>query len=236
MSTTFIVLCVFGFVGLICVIAFYAHKVDTLTTDNGILKRRNETLEERFAQEDEQASIAAALPKTGVEILQTFAQSHQIKLEPSKDFNDDDWELYFFSYQGGYFYSYVSKHSDEVLIRYGRFNNIPYSDDAHIRVLRLCDEYTANRRYVKLTHSVEKNDMGEDEIQFHFYYDLIGVSQAGLEHLLNHTFNYAREASGLIEDIRKELEALHPADTNKPKTEADYQAMAIKMAMSRDNK
>ena len=236
MSTTFIVLCVFAFVGMLCIIIVYAHKVDTLTTDNGILKRRNETLEERFAQEDKQASIAASQPTTGVEILQTFAQSHQIKLEPVKDYNDEDWELYFFSYQGGHFYSYVAKRSDEVLIRYGHFNDMPYSNDAHIRVLRLCDEYTANRRYVKLTYSVEKNDMGEEEIQFHFYYDLIGVSQAGLEYLLNQNFNYAREASGLIDDIRKELEELHPADNGKPKTEADFQAMAIQMAMSRDNK
>lgn len=235
MSTTFIVLCVFAFVGMLCIIIVYAHKVDTLTTDNGILKRRNETLEERFSQEDEQASIAAAQPTTGVEILQTFAQSHQIKLEPDKDFHDEDWELYFFSYQDGYFYSYVSKHSDELLIRYGRFNEMPYSDDALIRVLRLCDDYTAGRRYVKLTYTVGKNDMGEDEIQFHLYYDLIGVSQTGLEHLLNHNFTFAREVDGAIDDIRKELEALHPANTNKPKTEADYQAMAIQMAMNRNN-
>ena len=222
MSTTFIVLCVFAFVGMLCIIIVYAHKVDTLTTDNGILKRRNETLEERFAQEDKQASIAAAQPTTGVEILQTFAQSHQIKLEPDKDYQDEDWELYFFTYQDGYFYSYVSKHSDELLIRYGRFNEMPY-------------DYTAGRRYVKLTYTVGKNDMGEDVIQFHLYYDLIGVSQTGLEHLLNHNFTFAREVDGAIDDIRKELEALHPADTNKPKTEADYQAMAIQMAMNRNN-
>lgn len=58
MSTTFIVLCVFGFVGMLFIIV-YAHKVDTLTTDNGILKHRNEMLEERFEKEDEQMSILA---------------------------------------------------------------------------------------------------------------------------------------------------------------------------------
>lgn len=235
MSTTFIVLCVFAFVGMLCIILVYAHKVDTLTTDNGILKRRNETLEERFEKEDEQVSIAAAQPQTGVEILQTFAQNHQIQLEPDENYKDEDWELYFFTYQSGRFFSYVSKRSDEVLIRFAHFDDMPYSDAAFYRILRFCNEYAFQRRYVKLIYSVETNDMGDEEIQLHLYYDLIGVSQGGIEYLLNYNYSFAREVSHALDDIRKEVEELQPSG-NRPKTEADYQAMAIQMAMSRDNK
>ena len=236
MSPLFVI---FGILAIVIPLFFsiyFKNKADQLATDNGILKRRNETLEERFSQEDNQTSIAAAQPKTGVEILQTFAQSHQIQLEPDKEYDDEHWELYYFTYQGGHFYSYVSKQSDEVLIRYGHFDDMPYSYDAYIRVMHLCDEYTANRRYVKLTYSTETSDMGEQEIHLHLYYDLIGVSQSGIEFLLNNNFAYAREVDNALDDIRKELEALHPSDSGKAKTEEDYQAMAIQMAMSRDNK
>lgn len=236
MSATFIVFCVFGFVGMLCAIIYYAHKVDTLTTDNGILKRRNATLEERFAQEEEQASIAASQPKTGVEILQTFAQSHQVDLQTQEDYENEDWELYCFTYQGGHFYSYVSNHSDEVLIRYAHFEDMPYSEAALTRIMRLCNEYSLHRRYVKLIYTLETNDMGDQEIQLHLYYDLIGVSQGGIEFLLNNTFVYAREVANILDDIRKEVEKLQPSENKKPKTEEDFQAMAIQMAMNRNNK
>lgn len=234
MSTTFIVLSVFAFVGMLCVIIFYAHKVDTLTTDNGILKRRNETLEELFSKEEEHATTAPPKYWSGVEILQTFAQSHQVQLEPDENFNDKDWVLYFFTYQGGRFYSYVSKHSDEVLIRYAHFDDMAYSDAAHIRIMRLCNEYTADRRYVKLVYTLENNDMGEQEIHLHLNYDLLGVSQDGIEFLLNNNFIFVHEIGKIVDDFRKEVEELQPS-TNKPKTEADFQAMAIRMAMSRNN-
>lgn len=232
MSTTFIVLCVFAFVGMLCVIIYYAHKVDQLTTDNGILKHRNETLEERFSQE-EQATIAPAQRMTGVETLQTFAQAHQVQLEEATDFEDDDWELYRFTYQDGYFHSFVSKTSDEILIRYAHFYDLPYSNEAYIRILRLCDDFTSNRRYVKLTYSAETNDMGEQSIHLHLYYEMIGLSQAGLEYLLSYNFTFAREAAEAVDAISKELAELHHADNDTPKTEADYQAMAIRMAMER---
>ena len=236
MSLLYFVIAVIVIVGPISFIGYYKNKADKLAAEKEILKRRNETLEERFEKEDEQTSIAAAQPKTGVEILQTFAQNHQIQLEPDENYNDEDWALYFFTYQGGHFFSYVSKRSDEVLIRFAHFDDMPYSDAAFIRILRLCNEYAVKRRYVKLIYSVETNDMEDQEIQMHLYYDLIGVSQGGIEHLLNYNFTFAREVSNALDDIRKEIEELQPSDTNKPKTEADYQAMAIRMAMNRDNK
>ena len=236
MSPLFVI---FGILAIVIPLFFsiyFKNKADQLATDNGILKRRNETLEERFSQQDEQVQPAPVQHMSGVEILQTFAQSHQIQLEPDKEYDDEHWELYYFTYQGGHFYSYVSKQSDEVLIRYAHFDDMPYSDAAFYRILRLCDEYTANRRYVKLTYTAETNDMGEQEIHLHLYYDLIGVSQAGIEFLLNNNFAYAREVDNALDDVRKEVEALQPSDNGKAKTEEDYQAMAIQMAMNRDNK
>lgn len=235
MSTTFILFCVLSIAGMLCVTIYYAHKVDTLTTDNDILKRRNETLERRFSHEEEQASVAEAQPMTGVEILHAFAQSHQVRLEHDVNYNDDYWELYYFTYQVGRFYSYVGKLTDEVLIRFAHFDAIPYSDDAFIQILRLCDDFTANSRFVKLTYSLETNDMGEKEIQLHLYYDLIGVSEGGIEFILNSNFAFAREVINAMDVIRKAEEEQHPADNKRPKTEEDYQAMAIQMALKRNN-
>lgn len=240
MSTTFIVLSVFAFVGMLCVIIFYAHKVDTLTTDNSILKRRNETLEERFEKEEEQASeehpfVLSAQQTTGVEIMQSFAQSRQVYLESLEDYNDEDFEAYRFSFQGGNFQCYVGKRTDEVLLRYYYFYDLPLSNDAFFRVLRLCDDFTKNRKYAKLTYSTHENEAGEEIIAMHLCYEMIGIHLEALEHLLHHNFVLVREASEALDAIRQEVEALHPAETNKPKTEADFQAMAIRMAMNRTN-
>ena len=225
MSTTSIVLCVLAFIGMLCVIIYYAHKSDQLSIDNRILKRRNDTLEICFEKGDEQASAALGQPETGVEILQAFAQSHQVRLAP-QNYNDEHWELYHFTYQGGHFYSYVSKQSEEILIRFMHFDAMPYSDAALSRISRLCYDYTSNMSYVKLIYSLETTE-GEREIHLHLYYDLIGATQSGIEFLLGWNFNCVREVCNALDDIRKEVEELHSADNNISKTDADYQAMAI---------
>ena len=225
MSTTSIVLCVLAFIGMLCVIIYYAHKSEQLSIDNRILKRRNDTLEERFEKGDEQASAAPVQPETGVEILQAFAQSHQVRLKP-QSCNSEYWVLYCFTYQGGHFYSYASKQADEVLIRFEHFYEMPYSDDALILISRLCNDYTADKRYVKLVYSLVTTE-GEQEIHLHLHYDLIGATQGNIEFLLNCNFYFVREVCNAIDDIRKEVEELHSADNNISKTDADYQAMAI---------
>lgn len=231
MSPLFVIFGILAVVTPLFFSIYFKNKVDQLTTDNEILKRRNKTLEERFSQEEEQTTKTSTPLSTGVEILHTFAQSYQVQLEPAKNYDNEDWELYSFSYQGGHFHCFAGKETDEVLIRYAHFCSLPYSDDALFRTLRLCVEFTANRRYAKLTYTIDTNDLGEQEIHFHFCFDMIGILPIGLEYLLNHNFILAREASEAVDAIRKELEELEPAGSGKVKTEADYQAMAIQMAM-----
>jgi hypothetical protein len=56
--------CIMGgiaFMIMLCVIISYSNKVEQLKTDNAILKRRNETLEERFGKETGQTTTSRTL-------------------------------------------------------------------------------------------------------------------------------------------------------------------------------
>lgn len=230
MSTTFIVICVFASVGALCVIIYYAHKVDQLTTDNEILKRRNKTLEERFSQEDEHASeehptVLSGQQTTGVEILQTFANTHQIKLEIQYDYENEAYELYKFMYQGGWFYCYAGKQTDEVLLRYGYFKELPCNEDMYMQILRLCDDFTSSRKYGKLTYTIDNDDPENKKIDLHLYIELIGVPQKGLEYVMNETFVWAREVCDAADRICKELAEGNAASDDKTIAYNDVDSM-----------
>ena len=241
MSLLYFVIAVIVIVGPISFIGYYKNKADKLAVEKEILKRRNETLEERFEKEDEQAHneqpfVLSAQQTTGVEIMQSFAQSRQVDLDTDEDSCNENFESYRFSFQGGTFQCFAGKQTDEILLRYYYFYELPLSDNAFIRVLRLCNDYTKNCRYAKLVYSTHENEAGEEIIAMHFCYEMIGVHLEGLEYLLTHNFMLVRGATEALDTIRQEEEALCPADNKNSKTEADYQAMAIRMAMSRDNK
>jgi hypothetical protein len=202
-----------AFMIMLCVIISYSNKAEQFKTDNAILKRRNETLEERFGNETEQATTPTR-SMTGVEILKTFAQSHQVTLTPAEDYENEYWELYVFLYQGGQFYGFCNKYTDEVLLRYAYFYSLPYSEDALIRILHLCHDYSTEHRFVKIIYTIATNDSGEQEIYLHLHYEMMGVPQAGLECLLENAFGVAREISEILNTQGKIDE--QPAALRKP--------------------
>jgi hypothetical protein len=202
-----------AFMIMLCVIISYSNKAEQFKTDNVILKRRNETLEERFGNETEQATTPTR-SMTGVEILKTFAQSHQVTLTPAEDYENEYWELYVFLYQGGQFYGFCNKYTDEVLLRYAYFYSLPYSEDALIRILHLCHDYSTEHRFVKIIYTIATNDSGEQEIYLHLHYEMMGVPQAGLECLLENAFGVAREISEILNTQGKIDE--QPAALRKP--------------------
>ncbi len=206
MSPVFVVFCIIAFVIPVALCIVYKNKIESMSTDLGILKKRNETLEERFSNEESNHSSDSAAGKiwqSGMEILQQFAQSHQVKLEKVEDYEDEHYELYGFLYQGGYFRCFVGKQSDEVLLRFYSFFDIPYSQDAVIEVLRLCDAVTSKRKYAKLTYHLDKED--PDNISLDLYYEMIGISQDGLEHLLAFHFGIVSEVREAAEKLCKDL-------------------------------
>lgn len=216
--------CIMGgiaFMIMLCVIISYSNKVEQLKTDNAILKRRNETLEERFGKETGQTTTSLAHSMTGVEILQTFAQSHQVTLTLDESFENEEWELYLFVYQGGHFYGFCNKYTDEVLLRYAYFYSLPYSEDALIRILHLCHDYSTEHRFVKIIYTIATNDSGEQEIYLHLHYEMMGVPQAGLECLLENAFGVAREISEILNTQGKIDE--QPAALRKPMSRNDDQ-------------
>ena len=211
--------CIMGgivFMVMLCVILSYSNKVEQLKTDNAILKRLNEILEERLEQ-----ATTPTRSMTGVEILKTFAQSHQVTLTLDESFENEEWELYLFVYQGGHFYGVVNKYTDEVLLRYAYFYSLPYSEDALIRILHLCHDYSTGHRFVKIKYTIATNDSGEQEIYLHLLYDMMGVPQAGLECLLETAFGVAREISEILNTQGKIDE--QPAALRKPMSRNDDQ-------------
>ena len=235
MSPVFVIFCIIAFVIPVALCIIYKNKIESMETDLGILKKRNETLEERFANEDAQVNAAIeAAPQTGVVFLQQFAESHQIQLEKADAYEDEELELYRFRYQGGYFHCFVSKETDEVLLRYYHFFEIPYSKDAEVEVLRLCDVVTSGRRYAKLTYSMDKECT---RILLDLYFDMIGIPQAGFAHLLNSAFVLDRDVSEIAEKICKDLYGERYAEA-KPITEdgkiLDFHE-AVKMVSQENN-
>lgn len=205
MTTTFIILCIIAFAIPVAFCIVYKRKIESMDTELGILKRRNATLEERFKNEEANHSADSTTEQAflpGVEILQQFAQSHQIQLEKVDDYKDEFFDLYYFRYQGGNFHCFVGKHSDEVLLRYYSFFAVPYSQEAEIQVLRLCDAVTNNRKYAKLTYTIDKE---KKNITLDIYYDMIGIPQLGLAHLLDTNFALVREVTEAADKLCKDL-------------------------------
>lgn len=236
MSTTLIII-IAALVSVlsICLCIHFKDKLDDVQIDNAVLKQRKGKLEEQIDSLNNQLSsrgTSYTSESSGVEILKNFAQAHQIQLEEVYEYQHENWELYQFTYQGGRFYCYAEKRTDEVLLRYSHFEALPYSEDMQIRVLQLCDGYTSDRSYAKLTYNVEKDNSQNQVIYLHLYYDIIGASQDALERILSYNFLCEREVSGALDDLRKTIENEQPQNTpDNAKSEADFQEMAIRMAL-----
>lgn len=173
---------------------------------------------------------------TGVEFMKQFATAHQITLNPIET-TDEDFDLYEFAYQGDNFAIWASNKNDALFLRTPTFAAYPCIDDFYWPLLRYCYVHTCNHSFVKLKLSLEDNQSGNKEIHLHLSYELIGISPAGLEFLLNNSFNIRREALQEIDDLLKEIQ--QPAEETQPTTQANeelaMQEIAMQMTMAKAN-
>lgn len=240
MSTVLIIISIIAIVVSFYLCIHFKNKLDDVQIDNAVLKQIKVKLEEQL-EDLKNGTPANGTPNashySGVEILNAFSRAHQVQIEKHEDYEDEDWELYQFIYQDGKFCCYTHKKTDEVMLRYFYFETLPYSEDMEIRILRMCDSYTSQRKYVKLTYSVDEEKAGEPLIYLHLYFDLIGVTPEILEHIIRTNFHCAREVSDAVDELRKKMQE-EPSQNAAPaaKTEADFQEMAIRMAIDKKGK
>lgn len=172
----------------------------------------------------------------GVEFMKQFATTHQITLKPIET-TDEDFDLYEFAYQGDNFAIWASNKNESLFLRTPTFAVYPCNEDFYWPLLRYCYVHTCNHSFVKLKLSLEDNKSGNKEIHLHLSYELIGISSAGLEFLLNNSFNMRREAVQEIDDLLKQVQ--QPAEETQPTTQTNeemaMQEIAMQMTMAKAN-
>ena len=206
---------------------YYEQKIES------IIKSKRE-LEKIIEKEQEEgghlyAVAAGRQVLTGVEFLKVFAQEHQMLLEETED-SDEVYQTFRFSYQGKYFFVWAARSMDVLFLRTGDLAEIPYDENTYWNVMQLCHRYTCEKMFLKTNLRIQQLESGEQIVVLHMSYDLIGLSQQGLEHLLNACFYGANEFLRLLEEILKNKEAvINLSDKTKNDTVVNYQDVAMEM-------
>lgn len=98
MSPLFVIFGILAIIIPVGLCIFYKNRIEDLTTDNGILKKQNETLEERFNAEDA-AGTSQEVSMNAYDFLKAMGQKNQFEIEELD--RNENWITSAFSYQGG---------------------------------------------------------------------------------------------------------------------------------------
>ena len=171
---------------------------------------------------------------TGLEFLEHFAASHQIRLEEVES-NDEEFKLFNFSYQGDYFTIWASQDRDSIYFRTGVFATYSCNENTYWAIMRYCYNFTCNNSFVKVNFKIDKPDLNHAEMHLFLAYEMIAVSQEAFEYLL--TFSYAMRRH-ILQEIQKMFDELQidisSDETNSPSDQTiDAQELAMKMMLEK---
>ena len=141
MSPLFVIFGILAIIILIGLSVYFKNQVDSLTTDNSILKKRNDTLEERFNAEDANDTSAAA---NAWEFVQRVGRNHQFEVHENK--SGDDWVEFTFTYQDGVFTGYAGTKDHELTLHYPCYFGIKRTLESFEKVRTLCQRATREFR------------------------------------------------------------------------------------------
>lgn len=156
-----------------------------ITTLQGDKKSRIEESRERIA--DAAATAARTAPHTpepetaemrpAVDFLKEIAARHHFEVTEHE--RDEQWVTCSFEYQGGWFLCFCGTYTDELLLQFRDFAELPYNSHNYQRILSLCYRYTRDYRYAKFTHSYDEKD---NKLHLHIYIESIGPSEEAFMH------------------------------------------------------
>jgi hypothetical protein len=197
---------------LLAVIAVHkANQYNDMKTERDILKRRNETLETRFEQ-NEQANGKQFDTQTeydATETLRQFAAENGCRLEPLEEPNNQSWNVFTMKFQGGSFAVYTYEH--QMLVVYPNFAGINYQPNMYAKIMEMC--YHAQRfRFRKLAYEYDDE---ENALAFTIEIELFNPSKDLLGGILDSTWDMQKWVSEQIDMICKECGSdAEPSDPN----------------------
>ena len=191
MPTFFIIVCVALFI-------FEIGRV-IYSNQNKVNKSDYENLQHqlRLAQEEKMRILSNTIEQdkrvsSGVDILKQLEEMRGVKLEKDYNYQKDDCELYNLSYydiEG--FLCYAGVNDDMIIMQSPIVDMVPCeSEDVYMKVLHFCQDFTHNYRGIeKLKCYLVNYKYPDDEeerqyVAIYMEYCMIGISQTGLEHIL----------------------------------------------------
>lgn len=189
---------------------------------------------EKISATDSPSEAPEQRSMTGLEFLERFATSHQIRLEEVES-NDEEFKLFNFSYQGDYFTIWASQDRDSIYFRTGVFATYPCNENTYWAIMRYCYDFTCNNSFVKVNFKIDKPDLNHAEMHLFLAYEMIAVSQEAFEYLLS--FSYATRRH-ILQEIQKMFEELQidisSDETNSPSDQTiNAQELAMKMMLEK---
>ena len=222
-----VVVIIIAFIYCVCIKNNYEQKIESIIKS----KRELEKIIEKSQEEGAHLYAAAAGRQvlTGVEFLENFAKEHQIQLEETED-SDEHYQSFIFSYQGKYFRVWAARTADVLLLRTGDIAQIPYDEKIYWNVMQLCYRYTYEKLFIKMNLRTETLESSEQIIVLNASSDLIGLSQQGLEYLLNTCFYFTNDFLRLLEETLNNKDAeINISDKTNADTEVRFQDVAMQM-------
>ena len=153
MSPFFIISFILAFTTLGVLCFYYKQRIDNLSVSNGILQRRNDTLEEKFEAADA-AQVNAAFKAQ--DFLLEMGRKHQFDVEELN--RDDDWIASGFTYQGGHFVCYTSVEQSELLLYFRGIKALPYTPENYEKVRTVCFRMTERYRHGKVIYQYDNTE------------------------------------------------------------------------------
>ena len=183
MSPLFIIFGILAIIIPVGLCIFYKNKIDELTTDNSILKKRYDTLEERFNAEDANDTSATA---SAWEFIQRVGRNHQFEVHEMK--SGDDWVEFSFSYQDGAFTGYAGTKDHELTLHYPCYFGIKRTPESFEKVRTLCQRATREFRFIKVLYTYHEQS---NELDMHFLIEVPNVSEEAFMDYLKRCFSKA---------------------------------------------
>ena len=132
---------------------FYKNEIDELKLDNDILKRRNDTLEEKFETMD---VLPVNQAINAQDFLLEMGRKHQFEVEELE--RTDVWITNTFVYQGGQFVCYTGADGDELVLCFRGIASRPYTPENYEKVRNACHYMTKEYRYAKVFYRYDNEE------------------------------------------------------------------------------
>lgn len=227
MSPLFVIFGILAIIIPVGLCIFYKNKIEDLTTDNGILKKRNETLEERFNAEDAAGTIQE-VSMNAYDFLKAMGQRNQFEIEELD--RNENWITSAFSYQGGNFVCFTGVGNDEFLLQFRGVIELTYTPANYEKVRTACLRFTEHYRYTKFFHSYDDK---ENQLAVHIAIETIHPTEAAFMHYIHLCFRLASEIREYLEkgDVKSEEERMDDMRDLRMLVDAEmkHEAKALKV-------